>query len=104
MSIKLVMLKSGESLITDAKELIVEDKVCGYLLCKPHRIEYRQPIFLSEEKEISDGEVQVTLSPWILLTSENQIPVPTDWLITMVDPIQSIKKMYLERVGEEEDD
>ena len=104
MSIKLVMLKSGESLITDAKELIVEDKVCGYLFCKPHRIEYRKPIILSEEKETTDGEVQVSLSPWILLTSENQIPVPTDWLVTMVDPVQSIKEMYVERVGEEEDD
>ena len=104
MSIKLVILKSGESVITDAKELIVEDKVCGYLFGKPHKIEYRKPILLSEEKETTDGEVQVSLSPWILLTSENQIPVPTDWLVTMVDPVQSIKEMYVERVGEEEDD
>ena len=37
MSIKLVILKSGESVITDAKELIVEDKVCGYLFGKPHK-------------------------------------------------------------------
>jgi len=37
------------------------------------------------------------------LTSEDQIPVPTDWLVTMVDPIQSIKEMYVERVGEEDD-
>ena len=48
MSIKLVILKSGESVITDAKELIVEDKVCGYLFGKPHKIEYRKPILLSE--------------------------------------------------------
>ena len=104
MSIKLVILKSGESVITDAKELIVEDRVCGYLFNKPHKVEYRKPILLSEEKNMSDGEVQISLSPWILLTSEDQIPVPTDWLVTMVDPIQSIKEMYVDRVGEEGDD
>ena len=104
MSIKLVILKSGESVITDAKELIVEDKVCGYLFGKPHKIEYRKPILLSEENQVSDGEVQVALSPWILLTSEDQIPVPTDWLVTMGDLIQSIKEMYVDRVGEEGDD
>lgn len=104
MSIKLVILKSGESVITDAKELIVEDKVCGYLFGKPHKIEYRKPILLSEEKQVSDGEVQVALSPWILLTSEDQIPVPTDWIVTLVDPLESIKEMYSEKVGGEEKD
>ena len=104
MSIKLVILKSGESVITDAKELIVEDKVCGYLFNKPHKVEYRKPILLSEEKNMSDGEVQISLSPWILLTSEDQIPVPTDWIVTLVDPLESIKEMYYEKVGGEEKD
>jgi len=80
MSIKLVVLKSGETVITDAKELIVEDKVCGYLFNKPHKVEYRKPILLSEEAEMNSGEVQISLSPWILLTADKQIPVPTDWL------------------------
>jgi len=103
MSIKLVILKSGETIITDAKELIVEDKVCGYLFNKPHKVEYRKPILLSEEKESSDGEVQISLSPWILLTADDKIPVPTDWIVTIVDPLQSVKEMYSEKVGEEVD-
>ena len=53
---------------------------------------------------MSDGEVQISLSPWILLTSEDQIPVPTDWIVTLVDPLESIKEMYSEKVGGEEDD
>lgn len=104
MSIKLIVLKSGETVITDAKELIVEDKVCGYLFNKPHKVEYRKPILLSEEAEMNNGEVQISLSPWILLTADKQIPVPTDWLVTMVDPLESVMEMYNEKVGEEVDD
>ena len=31
MSIKLVLLKSGETLISDIKELVSEEKICGYI-------------------------------------------------------------------------
>jgi hypothetical protein len=30
MSVKIALLKSGESVIADIKELVSEDKVCGY--------------------------------------------------------------------------
>ena len=107
MSIKLALLKSGETIISDAKELIAEDKVCGYLFDKPHKVEYAKPIFLSEDINAPpSGELQVTLSPWIVITSESQIPVSTDWVVTIVEPMETIKEMYIERVGKntEEDD
>ena len=31
MSIKVALLKSGESVIADIKELVSDDKICGYL-------------------------------------------------------------------------
>ena len=48
MSIKLAVLKSGENVISDAKELIVEDKVCGYLFNKPHKVEFSKSSLLLE--------------------------------------------------------
>ena len=60
MSIKLALLKSGESVISDAKELIADDKVCGYLFDKPHVVECSQPLVLTEENEPPAGELQVT--------------------------------------------
>ncbi len=108
MSIKLALLKSGETVISDARELIIgekveDQKVCGYILDRPHKIEYRRPILLSEERELPEGELQITLSPWILLTSDTQVPVPTDWIVTIVEPLDSVKEMYEERVGIEND-
>ncbi len=107
MSIKLAVLKSGENVISDAKELIVDDKVCGYLFNKPHKVEFAQPSLLLEGSITpisSDGELQITLSPWIMLSKDTQVPVPTDWIVTIVEPVASVKEMYEEKVGVEEED
>ena len=102
MSIKLALLKSGESVIADMKELVSDDKVCGYLFKDPHVVDYRSH-FLTEENEPPSGELRVTLSPWIILTSDKNIPVPRDWIITIVEPIDTVKEMYEERVGTDDD-
>ena len=40
MSVKLALLKSGEVLISDIKELVVdENKVVGYLFNKPKKVD-----------------------------------------------------------------
>jgi len=103
MSIKLALLKSGETVISDIKELISEDKVCGYLFNTPHKVEYKRPVFLVEESnDTPTGEVQISLSPWIILTSDTQIPVPPDWIVTIVEPIKSIQEMYEGKLDAEE--
>jgi hypothetical protein len=101
MSIKLALLKSGETIISDAKELISDDKVCGYLFTKPHKVEARKTVLLVEENENAQGDLEVSLSPWIILTSDDQIPVPPDWVVTIVEPIETIKQMYEEKVNGE---
>ena len=53
MSIKLAILKSGEQLIADAKELVSDEKVRGYLLTKPHKVVSSQPLLLTEEQKDS---------------------------------------------------
>jgi hypothetical protein len=100
MSVKLLVLKSGETIISDAKELVSNDKVCGYLVKDAHTISTRKPQLLTEEKIIENGfEMEVVLAPWILLTSDKEIPVPLDWVITIVEPLASVKQMYLEKLG-----
>jgi hypothetical protein len=102
MSIKLALLKSGETVISDAKELISEEKVCGYLFTKPHKIEVRKTMLLVEENQNPKGDLEISLSPWIILTSDTQIPVPPDWIVSIVEPIQTIKEMYEEKINGED--
>ena len=102
MSIKLALLKSGETIISDAKELISDDKVCGYLLEKPHKIETRKAVLLVEENDSTSGNLEILISPWIVLTSDVKIPIPTDWVVTIVEPIKTVKEMYEEKVNEQD--
>jgi hypothetical protein len=100
MSVKIALLKSGESVIADIKELISDDKVCGYLFTNPHKMQVSNSIFLTEEPIGSeDGTVSVTFSSWILFTSDNEIPVRPDWVVTIVEPVKTIKEMYEEKVN-----
>jgi len=38
------------------------------------------------------------LIPWIALSADDVIPIPADWLITMVEPVEQLKTMYTEDV------
>jgi len=98
MSIKLAVLKSGEQVIADAKELVSEEKVRGYLFTRPHKVVSTQPLLLTEEQK-DDNSLEVTLSPWIILSSDKEVVVPTDWVVTLVEPLESVVKMYEEKVN-----
>ena len=108
MSVKLVLLKTGETLICDIKELVTQDsetetkELCGYLFNKPHKVNVsRQPIFLTENESADSKErsVEITLSPWILLTKDEDIPVSKDLVTTVVEPLESVLKMYEEKLN-----
>jgi hypothetical protein len=98
MSVKIALLKSGESVIADIKELISDEKVCGYLFTNPHKIQVSNSVFLTEQPTESDS-VSITFSSWILFTSDDEIPVRPDWIVTIVEPVKTIKEMYEEKVN-----
>ena len=104
MAIKLLLLKSGEDMIADVREMSYgEDdsrRVVGYYLNRPCVIKMRDP---NEMPDLQDGNTkragfEVSLFPWIPLTPEETIPVPTDWVITIVDPVAKLKEMYVEDI------
>ena len=100
MSVKLAVLKSGEQVIAEAKELVSKDeeKVRGYLFTRPHKVVTAQPLLLTEESK-DDNSLEVTLSPWIILSADKEVVVPTDWVVTLVEPLESVVKMYEEKVN-----
>ena len=104
MSVKLLLLKSGEQILADTKELRRKDdvpmidKVYGYLLSKPHKVTANKPLVLTENVN-EERNVEITLSPWILLTEDKVMTIPKEWVITIVNPIESIVKMYEEKTN-----
>ena len=104
MSVKLLLLKSGEQILADTKELRrkddvpMVDKVYGYLLAQPHKVSANKPLVLTENVD-EQRNVEITLAPWILLTEDKVMTIPKEWVITIVNPIDSIVKMYQEKIN-----
>ena len=102
MTIKLLLLKSGEDIIADVTEMAVgeeeEKSVVGYFLDKPCVIRMRDPNLIEEQGPKKQSGFQVSLFPWIPLSKETRIPVPADWLITMVEPAYKLKEMYVKDI------
>ena len=96
MAIKLAILQGKEQIIAQIKELVDDGNPVGYLFANPHCV-YADKQYLAEENE--DRSVQITLSPWILLTADKEILVPKHQVITIVEPIDSVKEMYSEKVN-----
>ena len=99
MSIKLVVLKSGEQVIADTKELVKEDVIRGILLNKPCKVRAARPVLLTEEENSEDaGNVEITFSPFVLLSDDEDIIIPPDWIVTIVNPIESVVNLYQEKI------
>ena len=102
MSIKLSLLKTGEQLISDMKELMAEneEKVQAYMLVNPHTYEISEKQFMTEEeKEVGDYGIDVSLLPWLILSKDKKMIIPTDSVLTVVEPLESVTQLYLDKVG-----
>ena len=97
MSIKVAVLQSGEQIIAGMKEIVSEDNPIAYLFHHPHTIVLNNQRVLSESEDKSS--VEVTLAKWILISDEDDIPVSVNQVVTLVEPVESVKKMYEEKVN-----
>ncbi len=101
MSIKILLLKSGEDVIADVQEMISSDEnVMGYLLNKPCVVKVRAKPGDTDILKMEEGKKNTTIAmyPWVPLAKEHVIPLSTDWVVTMYDPQDKILEMYTEDV------
>lgn len=91
MSVKLLVLKSYEDVIADVREMMTGEKVIGYLLKDP---------YVTRVNDGLNGEnSSVTYYPYVPLSKQKEIPIPCDWVVSMVEPLDEVKESYLEHVN-----
>ena len=98
MSIKVAVLQSGDQIIAKMKEIVSEDRPIAYLFKQPHKLIVNSPVYLTEEKD-PQTSVEVTLAKWIIVSDEDDVPVAVNQVVALVEPIDSVKKMYEEKVN-----
>ena len=104
MSIKLVMLKSGEDVIADVKEIKSNEEVVGYYFDDPLIVrisESEEPTILNEGDSLTQysSKIDVTFYPWVPLAKDVRVPCSADWVVTIVEPIEKLKTQYQERLN-----
>ena len=107
MTVKLVMLKSGEDIIADVKEIKSNEDVIGYYFNDPLIVKMYEP---EEPTVLSEGstnqyssKINIVFYPWVPLSAEKRVPCSADWVITIVEPIENLKKLYQEKLDGRQD-
>jgi len=110
------MLKSGEDIIADVKEIKSNEDVVGYFFHDPFIVKMYspdEPVVLSEETEVKgvhgatkeiSSRVGITFYPWVPLSSDSKIPCSADWIITITEPLDNLRQLYQEKIDGRQDD
>ena len=104
MTIKILVLKSVEDVIADLKEMMTSDnQVMGYILTKPCVVKLVSSTPLTAEEDDDpnpegSSEVRIRMHPWAPLAKETQVPLSTDWVVTMFSPVDKVLDMYKKQV------
>ena len=104
MSIQLVLLKSGEEVIADVKELRDDsDDLLSYVFKNPYTIKIKTAQVLKEGK--GSPKHEAIYYKWMSLSKDSDIIVNKDWIVCITDPLDSIKQSYEEKMnGRRSDD
>ena len=91
MSVKLALLKSGEDVIADFSEMVVNDNVVGYLAKSPYVVKINRTDIPHENEPTKVG---LSYFPWMPLSKQKDIPIDPQWIVTMVEPVEEVKQSY----------
>ena len=86
MDLSIVLLKTGQTLVSQIEELDYEPKVHLY-----------QPYLVS-------GKTKLTLTTWPEYVTDEHILLHSDSLLTVGTPVLKVKEAYLDKIGKSEED
>jgi hypothetical protein len=94
MTVKLVLLKSGESIVSDVKEGFYEEKLVCYILEKPCKVFVNGTYKILDDENDDGNRVSISLHSWPQLSKDTTIEIVPEWIVTIVEPKDELKKMY----------
>ena len=101
MSIKILLLKSNEEIITEAREMVDPDtkEPIGYHLHKPFRLE-----IVSDEGDLvfnREKGYQLSWFPWAPLSKDKDFYLPGSHVVTVYNPLDALMTQYISAIDEE---
>lgn len=100
MTVKVILMKSGEDVISDAKEILnkSEDGIVAYHLSHPYAMQLttteEDGITVEGEESKPKTKFQVAYTHWAPLSKQREFIIPADWVVTIYDPHDNILRDY----------
>ncbi len=97
--IKIIIMHNGDQIIADIQEAVNKEtnQRQAYILNFPYLVKYDQPK-LEGTGIVKDPEVKVHYSPWCPLTPETKIPINHSMVVTILEPVPSLRDTYIKNV------
>ena len=97
MSVKLALLKSGETIIANISDMFSEStgNFLGYYFENPCGISLESiGESLNEDEKV---KMTVRLIDWIPLSQEKKVPIVADYVVSIMDPVETLKQTFAEK-------
>tara|TARA_A200000159_G_scaffold140792_1_gene143186 strand:+ start:741 stop:1094 length:354 start_codon:yes stop_codon:yes gene_type:complete len=103
MSVQLVLLKSGEELVADVREIYdrENDVVLDLVLVKPVRVAVVQQGVLTEDT--NSGDSVLSFVPWLSTSKDEEFFLDKNWVVTICEPTDDIRESYIKNIGVKDD-
>ena len=97
--VKVVVMFNGDNVICDLQEAVNKEtgERQAYVMNFPYKVDYDQPK-LDTTGIVTDPEVKVHYSPWCPLTPETRIPVNHNMVVSILEPVPSLRDTYITNV------
>ncbi|WJZ48370.1 hypothetical protein [Synechococcus phage DSL-LC02] len=107
MTIKILLLKSGEEIISNIQEAYAvengDEKFIGYQLEDPYRVIVEKYEVVDTDDVDGVSRAKIKFLPWLTLSKSKKILIPQDWIVTFYDALETVEESYLSRLGETKD-
>ena len=107
MTVKVILLKSGEDVISDAKEILDTERegIVAYFLKNPYvmqvqtKTEEQQKVTVEGEEpaKTQQTKFQVVYTHWAPLSKQREFIIPADWVVTIYEPHDNIMRDYCDK-------
>jgi len=107
MTVQLVLLKSGEELIADVREIIDKEteKQVSLVFINPYKVlmDCGSTLLLSEENTTEELTATIEFQKWIPISKSKEFFVSYDWVVTISEPHDDILNSYINKIGVKDD-
>ena len=97
MSIKLIVLNTGERVVANIHEMRNKERVTiGYVMVHPQILSMTKAVASTQKFQTNEPELKVSFSPWSPFAKHQQFRLNLYSVVSMNDVREDIEKIYLD--------